>query len=637
MSYNVTVWSNTGFNPDNIPDSPALLGAGTSVQAIDIMQNRGLSSIKISMSWNDAKNIDVCRVGDWYYYVAELKEALASDVTKLNFIADDAILSVGGVANVEFIDGVTERCHLTDSSLGNKSDPLLLPNEPLDLEVSTWNPTNGADSIVVAETTCDAPATFRRRGVFIYEQAGEKSHIPEVNSIRDQDECVYKMPSYLGGQENKRGSVADTYSILGDGVVAYNETSEQTRTISLYSHIKEAVVNTLFGMGIPDAIASLVEYPETLVSLTTKTVRDDQGKGDGKEIDGSTVESFERIVKIQGNSLLFSNAPTYKYLANTIKNDLLHVSDYTNYGIVTASGAQAEYTVSEIRNNSMTLDEEVRPQVRVVADPNPDGRPYYRFKRFHGNEGAQQFMINSLPGLSWKENPLVYTGKVGGDIDKFLTQMNGDMAERHYFIDRMSGATDAIKRATGHILGSANSNSSGLMYDLKGGRNLSYAQYASRNSAMSASAYGVGQALGDVVNYTGESLMRNNELHETTMQIKANYFASQIATPTVRAPYASEPLRKVLGNGCLVYRYKYTANDAARIDKLITMYGCMYTGQLTKSMMTSRRYFNFIKANSVSCTGHSMSVDARIAQQLSDGVRIWHVKPDKSYYETENI
>lgn len=642
MSYSVTCWSNTGFNPDNIPDSPTLLEQGTSYEAIEVLQDRDLPYVDLHMTWEQAKNIDVVKVGSCYYYVMPNGRAmLNTDTVRLTFAGEDAILGIGGVNNIELIDGITERCHLSDTTLGDKSDVLLAPNEPMELETVVWNPTEGSDTIIVAETTCDAPATFRRRGVAVYEQAGETVYVPQVQAIKtaneannhyEGDDCNYAMPSFIPNSRNKRGTACEIYGIIGDGINAYNVTTEHSGPVSTYSHIREAVVDTLFGLGMPNAV-SLIQYPETLVDLKVKNCRDDQGKGDGREIDGSTVEVFQRIVEITGKSYEFNQAPVFKYLANTIKNDLLHVSNFASYGVLTSSGASAEYKVSQIRTPGTSLAEDVRPTVKMVVDPNPDGKPYYRFKMYNGNSSNEMFMVNALPGMSWKELPLIFTGKVGGTIDKINTQMTGDMLEKQYYIDKMAITASGIKDAESALIGGYNG------YAAKGGAGVSYAEYSMRHvpTIGAYNAYNVGQSVGEVGKTGGRQLMRANELHRATEMIKTNYFTSQIATPTVKAPYQSEPLRNILGNGCIIYRYKYTANDAARIDKLITMFGCQYVAQLNKSMFTSRRYFNYIKASNVSCTGHSIEIDQRIAEQLSDGVRIWHVKPNKSYYETENI
>ena len=616
MSYTVTTWSNTGFNPDNIPDAPSLLGAGVSYTPIDLVQERDLSFIRISATWSQAKDIDVCKVGDWYYYVSGI-EMQAVDVAQLNFSQPDYILSIGGVGNIQLLDGITERCHLSDSSNGDKSDSLLAPLEPLELETVEWNPTDGADTVVVAETTCDAPATFRIRGVAAYEDtSGNSVYVPKQQAIMDGYTCEYELPDDLSATPNKRGTCADIYDIVGNGITAEDVTTtpSQTRIIAPYTYIKEAIVEGLFGLGIPDAVASLVEYPETLVELEIKQLRDDQGTGNGREINGSHMTAYHKITKIKGAKITNStDAPNFKYLGNTIKNDLLHVSDYTKYGIITCSGAKEEYTVSQIRDTSKTLTQEVRPKVILVVDPNPDGRPYFRFERFNNNNDDEMFLFNALPGLQWKEIPLVYTGKVGSKIDEINRDLTLNQAGQNYALDRAQSVVRTATQSVGNVL------------------NMSYGDIDAGGKM------GVAQSVGGIVNMGFDQLRQNYELGMLENNIITNYRTSQVSTPVLRAPYQTEPLRNVLGNGCVIYRYKYSANDAARIDKLITMYGCAYTGQLVNSMFTSRRYFNFVKASNVSCTGHSMRIDAGIAAQLEGGVRIWHVKPDNSYYNTENI
>ena len=99
----------------------------------------------------------------------------------------------------------------------------------------------------------------------------------------------------------------------------------------------------------------------------------------------------------------------------------------------------------------------------------------------------------------------------------------------------------------------------------------------------------------------------------------------------------AEFLRDFYGNGCLVYRYKYTQNDINRIDRLLTMYGYRHSKPLTVSDFSNRQYFNFVKCPNVTVTGHPRWINDGIHDQLANGVRVCHVLPDSSYYSNNPI
>ena len=63
-TYNCLLWSNSGFNSINIPDSPTLLMGMThaTLPVLDLNQERFLSSVRVRASWDTVKNADYCKV-----------------------------------------------------------------------------------------------------------------------------------------------------------------------------------------------------------------------------------------------------------------------------------------------------------------------------------------------------------------------------------------------------------------------------------------------------------------------------------------------------------------------------------------------------------------------------------------------
>ena len=59
-TYNVRCYYNTGFNAVNIPSSPDVLKQFTphTFPALEVLQDLGLSEIKIKATWGQAREID---------------------------------------------------------------------------------------------------------------------------------------------------------------------------------------------------------------------------------------------------------------------------------------------------------------------------------------------------------------------------------------------------------------------------------------------------------------------------------------------------------------------------------------------------------------------------------------------------
>ena len=118
-----------------------------------------------------------------------------------------------------------------------------------------------------------------------------------------------------------------------------------------------------------------------------------------------------------------------------------------------------------------------------------------------------------------------------------------------------------------------------------------------------------------------------------------NYNAGQIYAPTVTFP-RDESLQNFVGNYCYVTRTRLAKSDLQKLDVLFNMYGYAVDEPVTKPMFNSRRYFNYIECNNLDIDIKSkdvpMYIRDLITAQLTNGVRIWHVKPNHSLYYVKN-
>lgn len=693
MSYNVTIWSNTGFNVNNIPDSPALLGQGTSVQAVEIMQERYLSSIKISSEWANVKNVDYCKVGDMYYMVTGVS-MLATDVAELALVPD-FISSLGGVTHLTILDGITERCHLPNSVDGDKDDPLLTPHEALQLDYEVLHSAiesfGESAKFTVIETTVDLCKTMCWPATVSYKSgvlSNSTVEVPKQYGLSRAMKTDFVSPMTVGSgvmtshPVNRRDTVLEIIdsdadvkriangSLTSDipdqdgkthkmGTTTFSLTGN-TKAYSLIDYNSE-YISVLRGAGIESSIINKVEYPFDKVFVQEcyyDTWPNLYEIAYGDQVDTDTLTDLEKehvlphlsIKEIKGADSTQNSTIKYKY--TSANNDILDFSDFTPYGLLTASGNKIETQPKNLVANLHSVSANAAPKVRCLADPNPDGAPYYGFKEYMGDDSLVGFMSRTAKGMNWKQVPIVFTEKSGWLTDMISKKTTEDINTREYLGNQalllantavsagFGGMTDVTNMASSYdtpvtsssYIYSPESGFMGLQRSTKLQQGLPVYQSMSR--------YGTAQVIGrgmPILNGISQAVYNDWSYRQQMYSAGMKYALSRVTSPTLAFPYNSEPARQATDNGVITYRLKYSANDIARIDKLITMYGVKTTRPLESSMFTSRRYFNYIACDDVTLTGHSRWMDEGAALQLKGGVRIWHVKPDPAKYLTENI
>ena len=552
MSYSCVIYRNTGFNATNIPDSIALLNqfSHDSVPALEILQERNLNSIKIKAYWDQVKDVDYCVLnGNWVYAVVNVN-MLNTDTAELSVIPD-YINSTGGIRALNILDGITERVHVSNDGYGlyDEDDPLMTPMQPLQVQTAWHTPGNGSSTYV--ECTLDPKKTANSGKAKKYDVTG------------DSDAWV-SVPEAVGN------TVFTEFKIPGQSL----NSSRGTTMFNMGDADVRSAVATLRSLGLEQAIVSQVKYPTSFVDISNYQFT-------GKEGHWSSSFSFNQH--------------------SGIKNNRINYANYEKYGIITCAGDNCEFEPAALNNGSS------KPVIDYKSDPNPDGKPYFRYRTVNGNS---EFWRNCLSGMPWKQVPLVFTGKSGSALDTARFQNQSEIAKEQ---QQVKQDMNAINMGTQTI--------------------SSMGQMLSGEIAGALTGFG-GNMLGGVLTNAQNTM---NYEHQRRSELLDFQISQNIVVPTVNFPYNSDGIRDLKNNGILEYRYKLTDFDTARIDKLLTMYGYKYTKALEASDFTNRRYFNFVMAKDISVTGHAAWINDGIAEQLKTGVRVWHVAPNKSYYTNNPI
>lgn len=638
-NFGCRIWSNTGFNAANIPDSPALLNAMAHADypALDLNQERFLGSIRIKASWDNVKNADYCRVGDFFYTIENITMT-SPDVAMLT-LTPDYITSAGGVGSLNILDGITSRVHVSDDTYGayGEADPLTAPSRPLKIVTKTVQPeTNPLNYHTVVESSLD----LIKMGENYSESEGiyEDGAIIAVSGTDSTDEgdptvsvtfpSVYQNKSGTAYAVRKNGDKTFLPAYESDGstigmnkrtiVVAFNTAVDGT------DNTVQRGISVARALGVEGAISAQYSIPIGMCSF----------------LSGGNTKRYAQIIG-EAKGFAISELP-FEY--GTAKNKRVFYGGYTPYGIVTGNGSKGEFLAERI------FDENTAPAFYGVADPRLHGRIYYRFATLDKKTSVggtsltdTDFFRDSVPSNNWQSVPIIYAGKSGSMIERnsFNAMLNEQIAQARYNFDK------------GETLNQL--NQAGLMLQLGasviGGIDLGVdaaGAYGAKGFGMgfadgfSKTAGGGGGMLTNMINAGVQQAdldeMRRRQMSAIGMEMQAFETSQAVYMPTINFPDAEQGLYSALsGEGCVVYRYEYDPADIARIDKLLTMFGYKHTKAIESSDFTNRTYFNFIQGG-VTVGGNLPRWWCNgISAQIGGGVRVWHVKPNHSYYSNNPI
>lgn len=583
--YNVIIYNSTGFDAVNIPRSPAVIEAAATsaltLPAIDVVQNYFLTSVTVKTTFDAIKYADYCKVGDFYYFVTNIRMT-SPDVAILT-ITPDGLTSALALGSLQAIDGMTERRRVTNSedTMGafTSDDALLAPQEPLKLVI-------GANLFAGASSTVSAPYVESLIDLKTLQDNFTDNNFTGRTFVDPTDsEAKVTVPAV--------NSLTGTTTVFRVGTYVLPSTKTE---LYKYTKVQEAI-GLARALGVESAIISQKNLPTRYMDII--------------ETDDGSVTTISGKVEEESTGLAVNYA--------TVKNKRLLYGVYNRYGIMSASGASAEFNPEDIVS---TLNGS--PSVKMKVDPRPDGKPYFRYSSYLGDSSDDGFWRNCIDGLSWADTPLVYSGKSGSYMDEWnykysrnssAISMNAtsEIYQRNLKTNTIPSVVGASMGFIGSLLGAAPGDWSGIG---QAGSKAVGAWTAAYNEATNFDA--------TVQQYKNA---RNQEL--------ANFgFSQSVVSPVLSFPYNASVIRDMLGNGIVNYRYRYSDNDISRIDKLLTMYGYVDRRKFKIEMFDAHEDFEYLQLSGVSIIGSSLPRWWRdiIKVQLNTGFRMWHVKPSVIYY-----
>lgn len=601
MAYSCTLYYSTGFNPVNIPDGTTLLNTctHTDVPALQILQERFLDNVRVKTTWNNVKNADYCKVGDFYYFITGISMQ-ATDVAILDLVPD-FVTSAGGPNALSYLDGITVRHHVTDDNFGeyDEADSYLTPTMPLEITSSGWLEGMGDDDNprILIESTLDiykmSKADYLKTAGVTYED-GDGNSVTVPTSAPISSCTSFKM----AGESNE--APANGTEIYYNGSKGLNlDVAPITRGMQLCRDL-----------GVESAIISQYTIPSGLYDAVER-----MDAVTGKGVEAGAKVSHHSYTTITGKTLVKNTNLPYTW--GSFRNKRVLYGDNCRYGMITAAGNSAEFDPEQIYK-----DGDASPSVTIKVDPRPEGKPYFRFQYYMGS--SSNFWINALGGETWRHVPLVYN-QAQGNIQSaynFKSKMTQERAARqNELYNDASGYARGMLNSAFDVAGSAADIANPLAAGNLG-KNAASVATGVAGMAFDTADFVVNQA------YKAQAykIAKKNELY--------NYGVSQsVVAPTVSLPFYTGTLRDYVGNSAWIYRYHPSAADAQRMDKILSMYGYRHTTAFDKSYLTNKPYFNYIEVTGLTVGGGLPQWWKNgIQEQLSTGVRIWHVLPDPKYY-----
>lgn len=619
-SYNVRVYLNTGFNAVNIPDSPYLLESCSyfDTTAVGVMQGR-LSSIRVRTTWSAIENADYLRltngVKNYYFSIPSGGiKMLANDTAEISLVYD-YVLSAGGVNAIEILDGVTTRVHVTDDTFGRyaENDPLTMPAQPLEIQTVWFNPKDGASqseqgSHTYIEATVNLPGTgLAREGrkyTHVATAQGEENESVIVPTVTDLGHFTSYVLDDVSDTVEPHTMLYDLNDTSQESGASYNN---QQAILMGMSRVRE--------LGIEEgAIVNQVSIPLVYAQATSVTSSLFHYRDPDTQVDQTTTD--KSILTFKGKRNYVASGIPYEY--SNARNNRVNYGEYTKYGLITCSGESCEFNAEDIKDPQNPTS----PVLKFVADPHSDGKPYFRWRYVNGDSSNIGFFRNCIGGLQWKQVPLFFSKVSGSALNTLKYQNSRNFSNLQY----ENRSEERLFRAKSGIVGGA----------IQGGVN-------------GLSSGGIGGAIGGVIGGTiGSGISAMNIVREqATDDIEyaaqkhnemSDYLVNNtVAAPTINFPYNSEVMRDFYGNGCMMYRYKYSNSDISRIDKLLSMYGYRYTKPLEKTDFTSKQLFNYVECANISIGGSIPKWMADgVALMLRNGVRVWHTLPNPALYTQIN-
>ena len=612
MSYTLKLYNSSGFSKENIPDSPQLLEQleYLEIQSLNILQDRFLSEVSLRVNYEDVKNCDYCQVGSTYYFITNILST-SKDICKI-FLTMDCLTTSGGIINLDFLDGVTERHHTGQEEKFGKyteDDPLLSCTEPLQIVGYTeFIPDSQGNTYI--ESTVDLKKMGQQTESTTYEDPKTGLQVTVPSTVPTPHPTKYGITKPSDPQSQKI-----EFPII-NGKCTYISGNQTVEGEIIENEYVKNGVKRCRDLGIESAILNQYTVPISFMGGL---------EGTTENPDLVSLSGIFKDSGIEPNS-------EYNFIYNgNVKNLRVLYGLSNQYEILCPNGNSGLYKPEDIYNEEK--EESIYPHIWLFSDVRADGCPFYRFKYLNKSgvedgKNCETLLNGCIKGSGWTSVPLTFTQKSGNRLDLYnfnseLNTFNVEKAQQNIandiglFSSGFNLITSPLSFGSAQESGAAQGDASNLAKNLGG----------------------IGGAIGgfaqNVTNSQFIPYLQENKLHKMYMNFE---FSQNVIVPQIMFPFQTDTLRDILKNGFVTFRYRPSDNDLQKQDKLLTMFGYRHTDIFKKEYLTNRTKFNYIKC-------FNLSISSSIPQwlkegclaQIDGGIRVWHVLPSEEHYNDNPV
>ena len=635
MSYNCRLYENTGFNAANIPYSLDVLNSVANehhdVPALEIRQQRFLTSIRVKAHWIDVNECDYCvlytgdsfseRDGVWCYFVVSVI-MVAEDTAELS-IAPDFITSVG-IDNLVIVDGVVKRStralyNVNPTNL--PSDPYLAPARPMSIVADWLAPSSSSNGFLASTLDIQKMGTPAGNDAILYTAGTETVPVPIPTGLTTDKYITY---------------VLDGTSFEVPGLAVFS--------LGDYIDVRNGYAKAR-ALGVEGSIIASWSVPSAYCSYSLLT----GDRGTVTQIAGRS-GTFTPTNVVRN---LFSNSITVDGTTYTIPQRILDIINNSSYMPLVMTSVSGDSISADPKDifGSFTI--------QYKADPRPEGKPYFRFEYLNTStpDTGGKWFRNIISGIPWQNIPLVFTQASGSALNTAqfdasrniantaskISLNNNQLAynnamranESSDLLARTDFQNSMIQSATQEL--STNLQTWGGLQALQLNVGGSFAAGYERQTseAIAGSTYGAHKLIKELNDFGASQSKDFGEVNilaaynaQKLSDLVSYGIQQNIVTPTVMFPYNTDFLRDAHGNGVLLTRSKYDNADVVRIARIIKAFGVEFTQEAGKVHFTpeSGQDFCYVDAD-VTIGDQPQWLANAIAAQISGGVRIWKTRP----------
>ena len=667
--WKVRMYMNTGFNSLNVPDSEATLNTAadsyTDFDAIDCLQRYFLDTITIRAFEDQIIHGDYLKIWDtnntnrYAFYSITGYNMTSGDTIQLGVVMDP-LLTCGGVDNIDFLDGVTNRYNASNNKIDARNvedDPMLIPRnihlmclgEYFGDEYDSYSPggiyIGGSNNLMVASMY----------PIFTPDKLKIKSAVSVVETQGTYEGTIASKPiiSVDGGWPTGMGEGESTPVTVNygdtmtnslyttDGNYYWNVPSLQSSGIGTYGNLLRAC-RKLIEYGRSDVISAAYFVPAKLTKQGRSVQWPDESNKSRplngiyicKMLDPEGFNSAYFVYSVTNKDALRKDLTSfYTGVGYTVKNKRALMGKNFNFTFALRdSGKTVEVDPQQLQYKTYNGDK--IPEIRVSVDLRPSGHVEYGICTEQDASWTRPPHI-ILKGATWEQANLAAMAASGVALNAEKYELNQKLKEEQLSVNLSYGVTEGAYGYQGYFPHNAFSagNKAAMLEDALTSRQRAF-----------GSEYGADYIMGNAAFLMSGDAAAGNPFSKMyfdrdveRMQEKQEFINANYSNPQVIISGGGGCTLET-GHGMLLYRSLPSEDDVKRFDRILNQFGVKITVPINKNQLKCRTLYNYIEASSVSvkCDSVPKAVRNDLGSLLSHGLRIWHTDPKDHNYTEEN-